>query len=73
MTVSRTNTGIVGVRLNKKLNRYEVSWANIDGSPGKASVSINKYGKKEAFKKACEIRKSKDQIRLDNRKLRVVR
>ncbi|MEN8134769.1 MAG: AP2/ERF family transcription factor [Thermodesulfobacteriota bacterium] len=64
VTVSNTASGVVGVRLNDKLGRYEVSWVNRDGKQGKTSVSIAKHGKKKAFERACEIRKQKEAIRL---------
>jgi len=64
VTVSNTTTGVVGVRLNDKLNRYEVSWVNADGKQGKTSVSIRRHGKDKAFKKACDIRKQKEAERL---------
>lgn len=64
VTVSNTASGVVGVRLNEKLGRYEVSWVNKEGKQGKTSVSIAKHGKKKAFEKACEIRKEKEAIRL---------
>ncbi|MBU0485861.1 MAG: AP2 domain-containing protein [Proteobacteria bacterium] len=64
VTVSNTKTGVVGVRLNDKLNRYEVSWVNPSGKQGKTSVSIKKHGKKNAFEKACDIRKIKEDQRL---------
>ena len=64
VTVSNTTTGVVGVRLNEKLNRYEVSWVNKDGRQGKTSVSIEKHGKKKAFERACDIRKKKESDRL---------
>ena len=64
VTVSNTSTGVVGVRLNEKLGRYEVSWVNLDGSQGKTSVSVRKHGKKKAFKMACEIRIRKEAERL---------
>mgnify|MGYP005840570735 CR=1 FL=1 len=64
VTVSNTKTGVVGVRLNDKLNRYEVSWVNTNGKQGKTSVSISKHGKKKAFEKACQIRKEKESTRL---------
>ena len=31
VTVSNTSTGVVGVRHNEKLNRYEVSWVTKEG------------------------------------------
>ena len=64
VTVSNSGTGVVGVRLNDKLNRYEVSWVTDIGKQGKTSVSINKHGKKVAFDKACEIRKERESARL---------
>jgi hypothetical protein len=64
VTVSNTQTGVVGVRLNDVLNRYEVSWVKPDGKQGKTSVSIKRHGRKAAFAKACEIRKQKEAERL---------
>ncbi len=64
VTVSNTSTGVVGVRLNDKLHRYEVSWVDGEGKQGKTSVSINKHGKKAAFERACQIRKEKEAERL---------
>ena len=61
VTVSCTHTGVVGVRLNDMLHRYEVSWVNPNGSQGKTSVSIDRHGKKEAFNIACGIRKEKEE------------
>ena len=64
VTVSNFGTGVVGVRLNEKFNRYEVSWVNDKGIQGKTSVSINKYGNKKALQKACAIRRAKESARL---------
>ena len=64
VTVSNTKTGVVGVRLNEKLGRYEVSWVKTDGRQGKTSASVKKYGNKKAFKRACEIRVQKEAERL---------
>ena len=64
VTVANNSTGVVGVRLNEKLHRYEVSWLTRDSRQGKTSVSIKMHGKKEAFKRACKIRKQKEEIRL---------
>lgn len=66
VTVSNTTTGVVGVRFNEKLNRYEVSWVNRLGKQGKTSVSVNKNGKERAFQIACEIRKTKEAERLSS-------
>lgn len=64
VTVSNSVTGVVGVRLNEKLNRYEVSWVTEHGKQGKTSVSIRKHGKREALKRACAIRHEKESARL---------
>lgn len=64
VTVSNSGTGVVGVRLNTKFNRYEVSWVTTKGKQGKTSVSIRKHGKENAFIKACKIRQEKESVRL---------
>lgn len=64
VTVSNTSTGVVGVRFNEKLNRYEVSWVDGVGRQGKTSVSVLKHGKEKAFKLACEIRQKREAERL---------
>lgn len=66
VTITRSGTGVVGVRLNEKLGRYEVSWVTSQGKQGKTSVSIRKHGKKNAFAKACAIRKEKERERLEH-------
>lgn len=64
VTRSKTNTGVIGVRLNEKLNRYEVSWVTHQGKHGKTTVSTMKHGKEKAFKIACEIRQNHETQRL---------
>ena len=64
VSVSNTSTGVVGVRHNEEMNRYEVSWVNAVGRQGKTSVSIRKHGKEKAFKLACQIRQEKEAERL---------
>jgi hypothetical protein len=64
VTISNSKTGVVGVRHNAKLNRYEVSWVTSSGKQGKTSVSINKHGKSKAFEMACKIRTEKETERL---------
>jgi hypothetical protein len=64
VTVSNSKTGVVGVRLNEKLNRYEVSWVTGTGKQGKTSVSIRKHGKEKAFAAACKIRQARETERL---------
>ncbi len=64
VTVSSSGTGVVGVRLNEDLGRYEVSWVTPIGKQGKTSVSINKHGKRGAFERACAIRAQKERERL---------
>lgn len=63
VTVSNTGTGVVGVRFNERLNRYEVSWVTGLGKQGKTSVSIAKHGKQKAFEIACHIRNTKEEER----------
>ncbi len=63
VTVSTSNTGVVGVCLNSRLNRYEVSWVKEDGKQGKTSVSINKHGRRKAFSRARAIRQEKENAR----------
>ena len=65
VTVSNSGTGVVGVRLNEKLGRYEVSWVNTLGKQGKTSVSIKKHGKKGALNRARSIREEKERERLE--------
>jgi hypothetical protein len=64
VTVSNTGTGVVGVRLNDKLNRFEVSWVDALGKQGKTSVSITRHGRDKAFEIACAIRRFKEAERL---------
>lgn len=68
VSVSNTKTGVVGVTLNEALNRYGVSWIEPDGKQGKTTVSINKYGKVDAFVRACNIREEKEAKRLGQTK-----
>jgi len=65
VTKSTTNTGVVGVRHDEKMNCYFVSWVTKDGKPGKTSVSIRRHGKVGAFKKARQIREQKEAERLE--------
>lgn len=68
----RNNTGVVGVRrcdykyVGKDgrvyLNPvYEVTWHANRDLKGKTSVSIKKYGEREVFRRACGIRRRKEQ------------
>ena len=67
----RNNSGVVGVRRAIKkykgkdgkiyLNEvYQVSWHAGRITKGQTSVSINKYGEQEAFRRACAIRRQKE-------------
>ena len=69
----RNRTGIVGVRRTVKkykgkdgkiyLNEvYEVTWNAGREKRGRTSVSINKYGEARAFRKACAIRRQKEEL-----------
>ena len=47
-TKCRSNTGVTGVILAEKYNRYEVVWSNAEGKNCKTCVAIKKHGKKKA-------------------------
>ncbi len=68
----RNNSGIVGVRRAVKkykgkdgtihLNEvYQVSWCAGREKKGQTCVSIKKYGEKGAFRRACAIRRQKEE------------
>jgi len=68
----RNQTGVVGARRTAKkykgkdgrvyLNEvYEVTWNAGREKRGRTSVSIAKYGEKNAFRRACAIRRQKEQ------------
>jgi hypothetical protein len=69
----RNRSGVVGVRRAVKkykgkdgmiyLNEvYEVSWNAGREKKGRTSVSISKYGEAGAFRRACAIRRQKEQL-----------
>jgi hypothetical protein len=69
---SRNKTGIVGIQRRIKRTRgkngewhasevYEVTWNAGREIMGKTSVSISKHGEAEAFRRACAIRRKKEQ------------
>lgn len=64
VATSNTQTGVVGVTLNYAQSHYIVSWASPNGKLKRATVSIDKYGKKAAFARACKIREEKNAERL---------
>lgn len=64
VTQTKNASGVVGVRLNEKMGRYEVSWVDKSGKPGKTALSVRKHGKAKAFKLAYKIRAQKDVERL---------
>lgn len=67
----RNQSGAIGVRRRRKSSGkkgpeggydvYEITWSPGPGKMKRTSVSIEKYGEKEAFRRACEIRKQKEQ------------
>ncbi len=68
----RNKSGVVGVRRAVKKYRgkdgtvhlnevYEVSWNAGREKKGRTSVSIKKYGEAGAFRRACAIRRQKEQ------------
>ena len=69
----RNATGVVGVRRAVKKHKgkdgkvylnevYEVSWNAGREKKGRTSVSIKKYGEAAAFRRACAIRRQKEQL-----------
>lgn len=69
----RNTTGVVGVRRTIKKHKgkdgkvylnevYEVSWNAGREKKGRTSVSIKKYGEAAAFRRACAIRRQKEQL-----------
>ena len=66
----RNRSGVIGVRRRRKSSGkkgrpggyevYEVTWSPGPGKMKRTSVSIEKYGEEEAFKRACEIRRQKE-------------
>ncbi len=71
----RNRTGVVGVRrMFKRTGAYiqpssdprysevfEVTWQHAPNKVRNTSFSIEKYGEKEAFRRACELRKKKER------------
>ena len=55
-------SGIRGVRKTWKKDApvYEVTWQSSPGKTSRTSVSIRKYGEKEALRRAVNIRKQKE-------------
>jgi hypothetical protein len=69
----RNQTGVVGVRRTAKKYKgkdgriylndvYEVTWNAGREKRGRTSVSITKYGERSAFRRACAIRRQKEQL-----------
>lgn len=69
---NRSNTGVIGVqrRVKRSFGKdgqeltsevFEVTWQAGREIKGKTSVSIKKYGEAEAFRRACSIRRKKEQ------------
>jgi len=67
---SRNRTGVIGVRRTTKARTrdgskvspvYEVTWQSAPGQVRRTTFSITKYGKDEAFRRACAYRKEKER------------
>ena len=72
---SRSQTGVIGVHRSQKQTGayvpytaipnysdvYEITWTKSSGALSRTTVSIPKYGKKEAFLRACAIRRKKER------------
>ena len=64
VTKANNSTGVVGVYLNKKNNKFEVFWKNHLGKTGHTNYSIAKHGKQKAFELAVAKRQQKEHERL---------
>lgn len=51
-------TGVHKGYRDGKLDRYRAEWIDLEGKTKSKSFSINKYGKEEAFRLACEAREN---------------
>ena len=51
-------TGVYEDYRDGKLDRYKAEWRDLSGKTRAKSFSINKYGKEEAFRLACEAREA---------------
>jgi hypothetical protein len=63
---SRNTSGVLGIRRRIKggYNVFEVTWRSPEGRTHRTSVSIDRYGEKEALRRAKQIRRSHEQMRL---------
>jgi len=66
----RNRTGVIGVRRTTKARTrdgskvgpvYEVTWRPASGPMHRTTFSITKFGKDEAFRRACAFRKEKER------------
>lgn len=67
----RNKTGVIGIQRKRKITYrrgkkyesevFEVTWQAGREKMGKTSVSINKYGEMAAFRRACAIRRQKEE------------
>jgi hypothetical protein len=66
----RNRSGAVGVRRRRKSAKrgnpdgyevFEITWSPAPGVMRRTSVSIDRYGEEEAFRRAVEIRKEKER------------
>lgn len=70
----RNKSGTIGVRRTMKAGHpvYEVTWCPEPGVIRRTSVSIDRYGEKQALKKAKRIRKLHEKMRLLSRPGRTI-
>jgi len=65
----KNNTGVPGIIRTRKREKkrgkeyfydvFEVTWCPEPNKVSRTTVSVNKYGEKEAFRRACKIREAK--------------
>lgn len=69
---TRSTTGIIGVHRRLKSGRtrtgkrtysdvFEVTWSPKPGVVARTTISIEKYGEREAFRRACGLRRKKER------------
>lgn len=69
---TRSSTGVIGVHRRWKSARtrkgeitysdvFEVTWSATPGVVSRTSISVEKHGEKEAFRRACAIRRKKER------------
>ena len=61
---SRNRSGVQGVKkvTKGKGTAYEVTWSPAPGTVDRTTISVQKYGEEEAFRRACKVRQQKEKL-----------